>query len=66
MTSKLIALPQQRIRPGELDPQLDSLNSRIFSAEFDMIQIAISDNDLKDILKRLFRIFFEQDPARGE
>jgi len=66
LTSKLIALPQQRISPCELDPQLDSLNSRIFSAEFDMIQIAISDNDLKDILKRLFRIFFEQDPARGE
>jgi len=31
-----------------------------------MIQIAISDNDLKDILKRSIRIFFEQDPARGE
>jgi len=53
-------------RHRELDPQFHPLKVGFFSAEFDIIQLAISVNDLQDILKSLIRIFFEQDPAKGE
>jgi len=47
---------------GKLNPQ----NSRVFSAEFDIIHIASTDNNKKDLFKQSGIILFTQDPTKGE